>query len=105
MLTVPTRCGGTKGVSDTLGMPHGRGLDEGADPTQAGISGPVRRGCRRRKHALDRVGGRDCHLGSDRVLDDTREVQRVYVGNDAALRAYERVGFAIESTAWTVRLP
>ena len=29
----------------------------------------------------------------------------VTVGNDAALRAYERVGFAIESTAWTVRLP
>ena len=29
----------------------------------------------------------------------------VTVGNDAALSAYERVGFAIESTAWTVRLP
>ena len=29
----------------------------------------------------------------------------VTVGNDAALRAYGRVGFAIESTAWTVRLP
>ncbi len=29
----------------------------------------------------------------------------VTVGNDAALRAYERVGFAIESTSWTVRLP
>lgn len=29
----------------------------------------------------------------------------VTVGNDAALRAYERVGFTIESTAWTVRLP
>ena len=29
----------------------------------------------------------------------------VTVGNNAALRAYERVGFAIESTAWTVRLP
>lgn len=29
----------------------------------------------------------------------------VTVGNDAALRAYERVGFAIDSTAWTVRLP
>jgi ribosomal protein S18 acetylase RimI-like enzyme len=29
----------------------------------------------------------------------------VTVGNDAALRAYERVGFEIMSTAWTVRLP
>ena len=29
----------------------------------------------------------------------------VTVGNDAALRAYQRVGFVIESTAWTVRLP
>ena len=29
----------------------------------------------------------------------------VTVGNDAALRSYERVGFVIESTAWTVRLP
>jgi len=29
----------------------------------------------------------------------------VTVGNDAALRAYERAGFAIESTSWTVRLP
>lgn len=29
----------------------------------------------------------------------------VTVGNEAALRAYERVGFRIESTAWTVRLP
>lgn len=29
----------------------------------------------------------------------------VTVGNDAAQRAYERVGFAIESTAWTIRLP
>lgn len=29
----------------------------------------------------------------------------VTVGNDAALRAYERVGFTLESTAWTVRLP
>lgn len=29
----------------------------------------------------------------------------VTVGNDAALRAYERVGFVIESTAWTLRMP
>ncbi|MBM3686466.1 MAG: GNAT family N-acetyltransferase [Actinobacteria bacterium] len=29
----------------------------------------------------------------------------VTVGNDAALRAYERTGFTIESTAWTIRLP
>jgi ribosomal protein S18 acetylase RimI-like enzyme len=29
----------------------------------------------------------------------------VTVGNDAALRAYEGVGFEITSTAWTVRLP
>lgn len=29
----------------------------------------------------------------------------VTVGNDRALRAYERVGFAIQATAWTVRLP
>lgn len=29
----------------------------------------------------------------------------ITVGNDAALRSYERVGFVLESTAWTVRLP
>lgn len=29
----------------------------------------------------------------------------VTVGNDAALRAYQRAGFTIESTAWTLRLP
>lgn len=29
----------------------------------------------------------------------------VTVGNEAALRAYQRIGFTIESTAWTVRLP
>ena len=29
----------------------------------------------------------------------------VTVGNDAALRAYERIGFTRESTAWRLRLP
>ena len=29
----------------------------------------------------------------------------VTVGNDAALRAYERVGFVVESTGWRLRLP
>lgn len=29
----------------------------------------------------------------------------VTVGNDQALRAYERVGFTIETTAWRLRLP
>jgi ribosomal protein S18 acetylase RimI-like enzyme len=40
-----------------------------------------------------------------RLIGHERISLVVTVGNDRALRAYERLGFTIESTAWRLRAP
>lgn len=51
------------------------------------------------------AGGRLLGWSMNRLGDHDHLGLVVTVSNDTAIRAYEHVGFAIESTSWTLRLP